>query len=330
MEQLTRLPQLPSVNSIRNMPPLARREFRNGMLFISPWLLGFLVFTLIPMVATFLFTFMDLKIEDQILAAPKWVGFDNYITLFQDGTVWGTAGSDTPGAMIVTLKFGLMSLPVAVFLPLLIALLMNNKNLKGQNFFRSMFYMPYIIPFVASVILWGGVLNPENGWVNKFLMWAGMAKSAVPLWVNDVNWVYPTFIIMGIWGIGNAMLTQLAGLQSVPTELYDASKVDGAGVWTTFWNVTFPMISPVVFYNLILSVVGLFQYFLVPLVVNQGTGFPGGATMFYNLLLYRTFFFYHNMSYGATLAWVLFLVILVVTFFLFATARKWVYYASEK
>jgi ABC-type sugar transport system permease subunit len=328
MEQLTRLPQLPSVNSLRNMPPLARREFRNGMLFISPWFIGFLLFTLLPMIATFLFTFMDLKIEDKILAAPKWVGFDNYATLLKDGAVWSTG--TTPGAMWVTIRFGLMALPVGIFLPLFIALLMNNKNLKGQNFFRSMFYMPFIIPFVASVILWGGVLNPENGWVNKFLMWLGMAKSQVPLWVNDINWVYPTLILMGIWGIGNAMLTQLAGLQSVPTELYDASKVDGAGVWATFWNVTFPMISPVIFYNLILSIVGLFQYFLVPLVVNQGTGYPGGSTMFYNLLLYRTFFHYHNMSYGATLAWVLFLVILVVTFFLFATARKWVYYASEK
>ena len=152
MEQLTRLPTLPTMESLRNLPPLARREMRNGILFISPWLIGFLVFTLIPMIATFAFTFMDLRIEDQILNVPKWVGFDNYATLLRDGTVWSTG--ETPGAMWVTIRFGLLSLPVAIFLPLFIALLMNSKHLKGQNFFRSAFYMPYIIPFVASVILW--------------------------------------------------------------------------------------------------------------------------------------------------------------------------------
>jgi len=198
MEQLTHLPKLPSLGSLRDMPPLARREFRNGMLFIMPWLLGFLAFTVIPLIATFLFTFMDLRIEDQILAAPKWVGFDNYALLFRDNAVWSTG--KTPGAMWVTIRFGLLALPVGIFLPLFIALLMNNKNLKGQNFFRSMFYMPYIIPFVASVILWGGVLNPENGWVNKFLLILGVPKASLPLWVNDINWVYPTLILMGIWG----------------------------------------------------------------------------------------------------------------------------------
>jgi multiple sugar transport system permease protein len=210
---------------------------------------------------------------------------------------------------------------------MLLALLMNNPALKGQNFFRSMFYMPYIIPFVAAIFLWGGMLNPETGWINRGLTALGVQNP--PGWGNDVFWVYPTYIIMGIWGIGNAMLIMLAGLQGVPTELYDAAEVDGAGGWATFWNVTFPMISPVIFYNLVLSIVGLFQYFLVPLVVNQGTGRPGGASLFYNVILYKTFFTYQNMSYGATLAWLLFAVILVVTVGLFATAKYWVYYASE-
>jgi ABC-type sugar transport system permease subunit len=208
-----------------------------------------------------------------------------------------------------------------------LALLMNNPALKGQNFFRSMFYMPYIIPFVAAIFLWGGMLNPETGWINRALESIGVQNP--PGWGNDVFWVYPTYIIMGIWGVGNAMLIMLAGLQGVPTELYDAAEVDGAGTWATFWNVTFPMISPVIFYNLVLSIVGLFQYFLVPLVVNQGTGRPGGASLFYNVILYKTFFTYQNMSYGATLAWLLFAVILVVTILLFATAKRWVYYASE-
>jgi ABC-type sugar transport system permease subunit len=331
MEQLTHLPKLPSLTSLRNLTPMAKREARNGLLFIMPWLLGFLAFTLIPMAATLIFSFLDLKATDGIFSSPKFVGFDNYKYLFNDSTVWNMRANSSPGAMWVTLKFAAMALPVAILMPLGIALLMNNKSLKGQNFFRSMFYMPYIIPFVASVFLWGGVLNPENGWINRFLVEVlHLPDSMAPRWVFDINWVYPAFIIMGFWGIGNAMLTMLAGMQSVPTDLYDAAKVDGAGAWRTFLNVTLPMISPVIFYNLILSVVGLFQYFLVPLVVNQGTGAPGGATMFYNMFLYKTFFYYQNMSYGSTLAWVLFLVILVVTLILFSTARFWVFYASER
>jgi multiple sugar transport system permease protein len=282
------------------------------------------------MIATLVFSFMNLDITDGVLNKPDFVGLDNYKTLFNDPQVWNARPNSTPGSLWVTIRFGLIALPVGIFLPLGLALLMNNKRLQGKNFFRTMFYMPYIIPFVASVFLWGGILNPETGWINKTLIAMGMAKDNVPGWANDINWVYPTYVIMGIWGIGNAMLTQLAGIQSVPTDLYDAARVDGAGSWSTFWNVTFPMISPVVFYNLTLSIVGLFQYFLVPLVVNQGTGRPGGATFFYNLYLYKTFFTNQDMSYGSTLAWLLFAVILIVTVALFSTAKYWVYYASEK
>ncbi|HBX69425.1 MAG TPA: sugar ABC transporter permease [Chloroflexi bacterium] len=320
MEQITQIREvLPSWRSLRNMQPRAKRDFKLGMLFISPWLIGFLAFTLIPMVATFIFTFLNLRITDGLLNPLTFVGLQNYKLMFSDPQTWTS--------LWITVKFGLMALPIGIFMPLLLALLMNNPALKGQNFFRSMFYMPYIIPFVAAIFLWGGMLNPETGWINRALTSMGVQNP--PGWGNDVFWVYPTYIIMGIWGIGNAMLIMLAGLQGVPTELYDAAEVDGAGGWATFWNVTFPMISPVIFYNLVLSIVGLFQFFLLPLVVNSGTGRPGGATLFYNVILYKTFFTYQNMSYGATLAWLLFAVILVVTVVLFATAKYWVYYASE-
>jgi multiple sugar transport system permease protein len=311
------------------MTPLARREMRLGLLFLSPWLFGFLAFTLLPMLATLAFSFLDLNITDGVLSTPKWVGLENYQLLFKDSQVWNISSQGAPGALWVTIRFGLISMPIAILLPLGIALLMNHRDLKGQNFFRTLFYMPYIIPFVAAVFVWNGVLNPETGWINQALVALGVPKANVPGWANDANWVYPAYVLMGIWGVGNAMLIMLAGLQSVPTELYDAAKVDGANSWSTFWNVTFPMISPVVFYNLILAVVGLFQYFQVPLVVNQGNGRPGGHTMFYNLYLYRQFFTFQNMSYGATLAWVLFAFILVVTLILFATARFWVYYAAD-
>jgi len=295
-----------------------------------PWLIGFLAFTLIPMVATAVFTFIDLKMVNGEFAPIKFVGLDNYATLFKDGTIWNARPNSSPGAMWVTLRFGIIALPIGILLPLGIAVLMNSKFLKGQTVFRSLFYMPYIIPFVASVYLWAGVLNPETGWINRGLMELGVPKANVPGWANSPTWVYPAFVIFGVWGMGNAMLTMLASMQAVPTDYYDAAKVDGAGPWASFWNVTFPMISPVVFYNLILSLVFLFQYFLVPLAFNQGTGAPGGATMFYNLYLYKTFFFFQNMSYGSTMAWILFLVILAVTVVLFGTARYWVYYASER
>ena len=328
MENLLAPPKLPSASSLRNMGPIAKREFRNGMLFIAPWIVGFLIFTLLPMIATLVFSFLDLKVT-QGLSNIKFVGFGNYITMLSDKQVWNLGQTGSLGSIWITLRFGLIALPVGILLPLGIALLMNNKHLKGQNIFRSLFYMPFIIPFVASVFLWGGVLNLETGWVNRALMSFGIPKGNLPGWANDPNWVYPAYVLFGIWGIGNAFLTTLAGLQGVPTELYDAAKVDGAGNWAVFFNITFPMISPIVFFNLILSIVGLFQYFLVPLAFNQGTGEPGGSTMFYNLYLYKTFYTYQNMSYGSTLAWVLFVFILIVTAFLFWSARYWVYYASE-
>ena len=333
LEQLSKLPKVSTLTSVRKMMPLSRREMRNGLLFLSPWLFGFLAFTFLPMIATLVFSFLNLRITDGIFSTPKFVGFDNYVQLFKDPQAGISPGfwfsSETPSSLWITIKFGLFALPIGILTPLLLALLMNNPNVKGQFYLRSLFYMPFIVPFVASIFLWGGMLNSETGWINRVLLALGAPRDSLPLWANDVDWVYPTYVIMGIWGIGNAMLIMLAGLQGVPTELYDAAKVDGANSWATFWNITFPMISPVIFYNLVLDIVGLFQYFLVPLVVNNGTGRPGGATMFYNLYLYKTFFTFQNMSYGSTLAWFLFLVILVVTITLFATAKYWVYYAGE-
>ena len=333
LEQLSNLPKLPSLGSLRNMSPISRREMINGLLFLAPWLFGFVAFTFLPMMATLFFSFLNLSITDGIFSTPKFVGFDNYVRLFEDPLAGANPGfwfaSDTPSALMVTIKFALFALPIGIFAPMGLALLMNNPNLKGQFIFRTLFYMPFIVPFVASVFLWGGMLNPETGWINRVLLAVGVPKDNVPLWANDVNWVYPTYVVMGIWGIGNAMLIMLAGLQGVPTELYDAAKVDGANSWNAFRHVTFPMISPVIFYNLVLNIVGLFQYFLVPLVVNNGTGRPGGATMFYNLYLFKTFFTYQDMSYGSTLAWFLFILILLVTIALFATAKYWVYYAGE-
>ena len=324
MEALNQLPKLLrsfSIKAFRNLSPNAKREARYGLAYISPWIIGFFGFTLLPMIATLIFTFTNISIGTSAEGTYKFIGLQNYLTLLKD--------SQVPTSLAITIRFGLIALPVGLVLPLGLAMLMNHPTLRGRNFFRTMFYMPFIIPFVAAIFLWGGMLNAEGGRGNQARRGLGMPKEALPGWANDVNWVYPTYVIMGIWGIGNAMLIFLAGLQNVPTDLYDAAKVDGANSWQTMTNVTLPMISPVIFYILILSVVGLFQYFTTPLVVNQGTGNPGGRTLFYNLVLYKTFFTYQLMGYGATMAWALFVIIMVVTIILFATAKYWVYYASE-
>jgi multiple sugar transport system permease protein len=164
--------------------------------------------------------------------------------------------------------------------------------------------------------------------VNRVLEFLGVQNP--PGWIDDPGWVYPGLVIIGLWGVGAAVIINIAGLRSIPTELYDAAYIDGAGWWATLRHITLPLMSPVIFYSLTLSIIEVLQYFLVPLVLNNGTGEPGGQTLFYNLYLYKQFFLFQNMSYGATLAWFLFLITLAITLVLFWSARFWVYYAGER
>jgi multiple sugar transport system permease protein len=297
---------------------LARREALVGYAFISPWIVGFLAFTLIPMIATLGFTFTNYTLAQE--EPLQFVGLDNYQRLFGDARVWQSLG--------VTLKYAALSLPVGVVVPFCVALLLNSRSLRGTSVFRVLFFMPYVVPFVAGVLIWNGMLNAETGWLNGALRFIGIEQP--PNWLNDPVYVYPGLVLIGLWGIGAGIVINLAGLAGIPTELYDAAYIDGAGFWSSLRHVTIPLMTPVIFYTLTLGVVEVFQYFLVPLVINNGTGDPGGATLFYNLYLYKQFFTFQNMSYGATLAWILFLVILAVTLLLFASARRWVYYAGER
>jgi ABC-type sugar transport system permease subunit len=183
------------------------------------------------------------------------------------------------------------------------------------------------VPFVATVFIWGGMLNPETGWINAALEAIGVQDP--PPWLEDPGWVYPGLALIGFWGIGAGMIVYLAGLKGIPTDLYEAARIDGAGPWQSLRHITIPMLTPVIFYTVVLSVVEVMQYFLVPLVLQEGTGEQGGSTMFYNLYLYKNFFTFQNMSYGATLAWLLFVITLIITLVLFGTARRWVYYAGD-
>jgi len=310
LESRSRPPRPPRFN-------LARREALWGLVFISPWILGFILFTLGPMIATLIFTFTNINL---IQNAPlRFVGLDNYEHLLGDARMWRALGA--------TLRFAAIALPVGLLLPFALALLLNSKSLRGSRYFQALFFMPFVIPFVAAIFAWGGMLNPDAGWINGTLNFLFGIDG--PDWLNDPNWIYQALVLIGLWGIGSAIIINIAGLQNVPTELYEAARVAGAGWWGQLRHVTLPLMSPVIFYSVTLGTVGVLQYFLVPLVINQGTGRPGDTTFFFNIYLYKTFFAFQDMSYGATLAWLLFVVILSITLVLFWSARYWVYYAGE-
>ncbi len=294
---------------------LYRRQQLWGWVFLSPWIIGLFAFTIMPMLASLVFSFMDFKLTEP--DAIKFNDFANYKKLLVDPLLGPALSS--------TLKFALIALPLSIIVPIGLAALLNSKYLIGRPIFRTLFYMPYIVPVVSSAYIWGGVLNTDTGWLNRILFDLGLGK---PNWLFDINLIYPALNIIGIWGVGNAMLIMLASMQGVPTELYEAARVDGANGLTIFRRITFPMISPVVFYNLIISVIGIFRYFEVPYILKEGTGDPNNATLFYNIHLYKNAFAQQDMGYGSTLAWLMFVIALAITLFLFATARYWVYYGS--
>lgn len=312
-----------SLKTITEMSPMEKREATWGLLFISPWLIGFLAFYLAPMVISFIFSLLDFT-----LSAPdeaKFIGLDNWQRmLFNDPNTWITLG--------VTFKFALISLPIGMATAFFLAVLLNSEFLMARNFFRTLFYAPTMVPLIAAIIIWQQVLNAQTGWVNRGLDVIGInALGANGLrWFDNPNLIYISYTFIGIWGIGNAILINLSALQGVPTELYESARIDGAGWWRRLYNITLPLVSPVIFYNLILSTVGLLQYFIVPWVLNNGSGYPEGTTRFYMVYFYKQAFNFQNMGYGAALAWLMFIVGLVITLGLFSTARYWVYYSGER
>jgi ABC-type sugar transport system permease subunit len=306
------MPTLPVPRS-RRMSPLARREARWGLLFLSPWVIGFLAFIAVPMIATLVFTFTNLKLTQT--DPLRFVGLDNYAKLVSDPQTWDS--------LRITLTFAALQLPIAVLVPFAVALMLNSRSLRGSDLFRVLWFLPYVIPFVAGVLIWQSMLNPDSGWLDQLLEAVGVS--------NPPNWlIVPGLLFIGIWGFGGGIIVNLAGLKGIPSELYDAAAIDGAGWLGSLRHVTVPLMSPVFLYVIVLGIVDVLQYFLVPLVLNNGTGEPGGQTLFYNLQIYKTFFTYQDMSYGATLAWLLFAVTLVISLVVFKASRRWVYYAAER
>jgi ABC-type sugar transport system permease subunit len=298
--------------------PLARTEARWGLIFLAPWIIGFFVFTFLPMVASLVFSLTNLSLaQEQPL---RFVGLDNFVTMLGDHQTWES--------LAVTFRFAAFNLPIAIVIPFAVALVLNSPYLRAVGIFRTLFFLPYVIPFVSGVLAWQGMLNLETGWVNEALRMLGVQNP--PNWLQDTTLIYPSLAFIGLWGIGAGVIVNLAGLKGIPSELYDAARIDGAGWWATLRNVTLPMMSPVIFYSLILGIVDVLQYFLVPLVLYNGTGEPGGSTLFFNLLLYKQAFNFQKYAYGATLAWLLFAITLAITLVVFRTSRRWVYYAGER
>lgn len=296
---------------------IMRDQTKWFLIFISPWIVGFTLFYALPIIASFVFSLFDFNLVNP--GDARFVGFANWRrALFEDPLV--------PQAFLVTFKFALISLPIGLIFAMAVALVLNSPRLWGKNVFRTLFYMPTIFPFVAAVLIWAGILNEQSGWFNLALTRIGLEGVR---WLADPSIIYFTYTLLGIWGIGNTILITLAGLQNVPTVLYEAAEIDGAGYWTRMRNVTLPMISPVIFYNLVLGVIGLMQYFLQPFVMNGGSGYPGGSTRFIMIYFYKQAFNFFNMGYGATLAWLIFLIGIVLAGVLFGTAKRWVYYAGE-
>lgn len=327
-------PSVTLSNPSESMKPAKRaltvhqRQRRWGFVFLSPWILGFMAFTLFPMAASAFFSFTDFKIGQPI----TFIGLDNWKKLFSDPITLQSLG--------VTLRFGMFMLPLSILFPLFMATLLNSKWLQAKPFFRLFFYMPYIIPAVSGVLIWTSFLGGQTGMLNRllhliaglplgpeFLTFLGINAKELPAWLTNSNYLNTGLVLIGLWGVGNAMLTMMASMQGVPTELYEAAKVDGATGLTMWRRITLPMISPVIFYNLVLTVIGLMQYFIVPYILS-GNARSDPNMNFINLHLYRTAFTYFDMGYASALAWFLFIVALSFTVFLFATARRWVYYAS--
>lgn len=283
-------------------------------LAISPWLVGFVLFTGGPILAALLIGFT----QWQIIDTPKWVWLGNYAQLFTRDKLFWTS-------VFNTVYYVALSVPLGVVGSVLVAILLNQK-VAGVALFRTIFYLPSVTSGVAMAILWVWLFNPEVGLINSALRFVGLSG---PGWLNDQHWAMPALILMSLWNVGGNMVVLLAGLQGIPSHLYEAAKLDGANRLQELRHITLPMLSPVIFFVLVVSTISAFQIFTNVFVMTGGTGGPGTATLVYVLYLYQNAFQYLKMGYASAMAEILFLIILGLTVGQFALARRWVYYEGS-
>lgn len=292
------------------MTAAERRNLRNGLAFISPWLIGFLLFTAVPIGLSLYYSFCDyaLTAPDR---PPVWVGLDNYRQLVHDPIFWKSLGN--------TLYYAAMALPAGVLFSLGLALMLN-ADIRGQAIYRTIIFLPSLIPAAAAAMLWLWLFNSRLGLLNHLLGLVGLPGVE---WLG-VKMAMPSLALMSLWGVGNTVVIYLAGLQDVPRDLLEAAEIDGAGRWGRLIHVTLPMLSPVIFFNLVMAIIGTFTVLTIPYIMTGGG--PNNATYFYTMYNYDNAFRYLRMGYASALAWVQLVIILILTAIAFWSARKWVHY----
>jgi multiple sugar transport system permease protein len=292
------------------MSPLERRKLLTGLMFSSPWMVGLSVFLIYPLLAALYYSLCDYS----VLLPPVFVGFDNYIELFQDKLFWKSLWNTT--------FFAVGSVALGVVVALTLAILLNSK-VKGLAFYRTVFFLPSLMPLVAGSILWFCMYAGQGGIINTLLAKIGVTG---PAWLSDPAWAKVAIVFMAVWGAGNSMVIFLAGLQDVPMSLYEASIIDGANWLQRLLNVTIPMISPVIYFNVVMGIIGGFQAFAQAMIMTSSTGAPEQSTLFYVLQLYNVGFMDLRMGYASAMAWVLFIIILGLTFTATQLSKRWVTY----
>jgi multiple sugar transport system permease protein len=291
---------------------LSRSESRTALLFASPWFIGFCVFLAYPLLASIYYSFCDYS----VLRPPVWIGADNYKSLLRDDLFWKSLSN--------TGIYAFMALPLSAIVALSLALLLNAKA-RGMAFYRTIFFLPSLVPMVSLAMLWLWIFNGEYGVLNMAL---AKLHLPTPSWLSDPAWSKPAMVLMSMWGAGNAMVIYLAGLQDVPQPLYEAAELDGAGWWARTRHVTLPMISPVILFNMIMGIIGTLQVFTVPYIMFPN-GQPARSTYFYVMYLYDNAFVYHKMGYACAMGWIMFLIILGLTMLSLKLSERHVHYGGN-
>jgi multiple sugar transport system permease protein len=292
---------------------IVRRKLMWGLIFISPWLIGLICFTAYPIGASLVFSMTDYD----IMSPPKWVGLENYADMLFDDALFSKSLSNT-------VIFALLSVPTSIAVGFGLALLLNQKVL-GESVFRTIIFVPTLVPSVALAIMWLWLFNPQFGVVNG-LLWELFGING-PGWLTDEDWSKPTLLLMSLWTVGYGVVIFLAGLQDIPQSLYEAAEIDGAGVGQKTRHVTIPLLTPVIFFQLVISIIAIFQIFTAPHVMTGGSGQPAKSLLFYVMYLYRQAFVYMRMGHASGMAWILFLIILACTLVIFRTSG-WVHYSG--
>jgi len=290
-----------------------RKRLWLGLAFISPWLVGFLVFTVYPVAASAYYSFCDYD----VLSRPIWVGLLNYRDMATDSVYWQALGN--------TLVFAAISLPLGLCFALALALLLN-RPVGGRGWFRAIYYLPSLVPAVAAGAVWLWILNTRDGLINQALLHLGLHHP--PQWLDDPHWTKPGLALVAIWGCGNTVVILLAALQGVPRSQLEAATIDGASAWRRLWHVVLPAISPVIYFNFIVGVIGAMQTFATVFVMFTNGG-PDRSAEFYAVYLYETAFESRQMGYASAMAWVLFLLTLALTWLASRSTRGFVHYSGD-